>query len=70
MRPGDFVKISGVSYEAYGIPRTVSKVGILIMTPLTASSSQWVYLYGASSPYVLSLENIRAWMRKPLDLEL
>lgn len=75
MRPGDFVKVNGIAYTAYGIPRDVSKVGVLVDSPNLVHRNivhhpQWVYLYGATSVYSLSIGNIRAWMRKPLDLGL
>jgi hypothetical protein len=68
------VKVSNVSWEAYGIPSGVSKIGVIVTQPIElpprSAFPYWVYLYGAPAVYVLQAENIRAWMRKPLDLEL
>jgi hypothetical protein len=68
LKPGDFVKVSQV-HGAWGLPRGVSKIGIVVDSPYTAKYPR-LLLYGDTAIRLCSHGNIRAWMRPPLDLEL
>ena len=65
LKPGDWVKISNI-IGSYGLPTDVSKVGVLVDI---YTHYVKVVLAGGGA-YVVNTQNIRAWQRLPLDLEL
>lgn len=62
LRAGDLVKASGGHWG-------FSQVAIVVESPYTKVAPRILH-YGANGVRVIHNENIRAWQRPPLDIEL